>query len=151
MRTILFTFLILMSTGIIAQMPGGRPGGAGGAGRAMGLNGHFYGKIVDSKTNKGIEGVSLQLLTNRMDSATQKMAPATVKAAFTQPNGDFSLDNLPVMGNFTLKISAIGYKTNEQKVSFGIKMPQGGAQAGAGREQLMNLIDKDLGNIKLEQ
>ncbi|MGI8634568.1 MAG: outer membrane beta-barrel protein, partial [Segetibacter sp.] len=152
MRRILFIFSILISTGILAQMPGGRQGGAGVAGRGQNLNGHFYGKIVDSKTNKGIEGVSLQLLTNRMDTATQKMAPATLKASFTEPNGDFSLENVPATGNFTLKISAIGYKTNEQKASFGIKMSQGGgAQSGAGREQIMNMIDKDLGNIKLEQ
>jgi outer membrane receptor protein involved in Fe transport len=153
MRRILFTFSIfLITTGLLAQMPGGR---AGGAGRGQNFNaGHLYGKIVDSKTNKGIEGVSLQLLANRMDTATQKMSPTTLKASFTKSNGDFSLENVPVMGNFTLRISAIGYKTNEQKVSFGIRMPQGGAGAGqgeGGREQLMNLIDKDLGNIKLEQ
>lgn len=130
-------------------MPGGRQGGAG---RGQNFNsGHFYGKVVDSKTNKGIDGVSLQLLTNRMDTATQKMAPSTIKASFTKTNGDFSLENLPVIGNFTLRISAIGYKTNEQKVSFGIRMPQGGGGQGeGGREQMMNMIDKDLGNIKLE-
>lgn len=128
-------------------MPGGRPGGAGG-GQGMNM-GHLYGKVVDSKTGKGIDGVSVQLLGNRMDTATRKMVPATLKARITESNGDFSLDNLPVMGNFTLRLSAIGFKTSEQKVSFGLKMPQGGMGEG-GREQMMSMIDKDLGNLKLE-
>ncbi|GEO09013.1 TonB-dependent receptor [Segetibacter aerophilus] len=132
----------------MAQRPaGGRPGGAGGAGRAQGLNsGHLYGKVVDSKTNKGVDGVSLQLLGNRTDTATQKTASTTLKATITEPNGDFSLDNVPVMGNFTLRISAIGYKTAEQKISFGARGQQGG-----GGDQMMGMIDRDLGNIKLEQ
>jgi outer membrane receptor protein involved in Fe transport len=136
-----------MATGLVAQMPGGRAGRPGG-GQTMNM-GHLYGKIVDSKTNKGIDGVSIQLLGNRMDTATQKMTAATLKAAITRSNGDFSIDNVQVMGNFTLRISAIGFKTVEQKVSFGLRAPGGGAE-GAGREQMMSLIDKDLGNIKLE-
>lgn len=148
MRRILFTFLLFISAGLMAQRPaGGRPGGAGGAGRAQGLNsGHLYGKVVDSKTNKGVDGVSLQLLGNRTDTATQKTASTTLKATITEPNGDFSLDNVPTMGNFTLRISAIGYKTAEQKISFGARGQQGG-----GGDQMMGMIDRDLGNIKLEQ
>lgn len=44
-----------------AQFPGA--GGArGSAGGAQNTNiGHFYGKIVDSKTNKGVEGVTVQI------------------------------------------------------------------------------------------
>lgn len=148
MKLLLLTFSLVISAGLFAQMPGGRAGG----GRGQNFNaGHFYGKITDSKTNKGIDGASLQLLGNRMDTVSHKMVPATLKAAITRSNGDFSLENLPVMGNFTLKISAIGYKTLEQKLSFGLKMPQGGGQGEGGREQLMSMIDKDLGNIKLEQ
>ncbi|MCW3107512.1 MAG: TonB-dependent receptor [Segetibacter sp.] len=147
MRRLLFTFSLLISVGLLAQMPGGRPGGGA---RSQNFNvGHFYGKIIDSKTNKGIDGVSIQLLGNRIDTVAHKTIPATLKATITKTNGDFSLENLPVMGNFTLRMSAIGYKTLEQKLSFGLKMPQGGAEGG--REQMMSMIDKDLGNIKLEQ
>lgn len=134
----------------MAQRPGGAGSSRGAAGGQNSNAGHFYGKIVDSKTNKGIDGVSIQLLGNRMDTATRKATSTTVRATITQPNGDFSLDNLPVMGNFTLRVSAIGFKTVEQKVSFGLRMPQGAAAEGA-REQMMSMVDKDLGNIKLEQ
>ena len=57
---------------------------------------------------------------------------------------------MPVWEILLLKISAIGFKTIEQKVSFGLKMPQGGGGGEGGREQMMNMVDKDLGNIKLE-
>jgi len=67
----------------------------------------------------------------------------------TQGNGDFSLEQLPVMGELTFKIAAMGYKPYEQKVKFEIKMPQGGAQ-GTNWQQALNAIDKDLGNIKIE-
>jgi outer membrane receptor protein involved in Fe transport len=151
-KFLLASLLIASCSGLMAQMPGGA---ARTGGRAMGQNmnvGHLYGKVVNSKTGKGIDGASLQLLGNRFDTATKKMVPATIKALITQSNGDFSLENLPVLGNFTLKISAIGFKPVEQKVSFGIKMPgQDGQSAGGGMEQMMNMVDKDLGNIKIEE
>ena len=141
MRKLLLALSIILSTVSIAQMPGAR--GMGGQNMNVG---HLYGKVVNSKTNKGIDGVSIQLIGSRMDTAAKKMVPATIKALITESNGDFSMDNLPVMGNYTLNISSIGYKPVNQKVSFNIKMGGGG-----GMEQMMNMVDKDLGNIKLEE
>jgi len=66
-----------------------------------------------------------------------------VNGQLTAGNGDFSLDSLSVMGEFTLKINALGYKAYEQKVSFNINFQQGNMQSTLGA------IDKDLGNIKL--
>jgi hypothetical protein len=34
--------------------------------------GHLYGKVVDSKTGKGIDGASLQLLRNRLTQLPAK-------------------------------------------------------------------------------
>ncbi len=64
----------------------------------------------------------------------------------TGRNGDFSLENLPVFGQFKLVITAIGYKPIEQKISFDLKMGP-----GVDRSQLLSAVDKDLGNIKMEQ
>lgn len=149
MKKLLLSFLLFVSVGISAQIPQGRQGGGF---RSQNFNvGHLYGKVVDSKTGKGIDGVSLQLLANRFDSALGKMKPTTIKATITNQKGEFDLDNLPVMGNNTIRLSAIGYKPFEQKVSFGLKRPQGDNKAeGGGREQMLSMIDKDLGNIKLE-
>ena len=133
-------------------MPGGaRPGGASGA-QNMNI-GHFYGKLVDSKTNKGIEAVTVQLTGNKFDTVTKKMKEVTLNTAVTKPNGDFSFDNLSVFGNFKLKLSAIGYKSQEKQISFGIKMPTGGGgnASGGGMQQILAMTDKDLGNIKMEE
>jgi len=34
--------------------------------------GRFYGRIVDSMSNKSIEAASVQLIVNKFDSATKK-------------------------------------------------------------------------------
>lgn len=128
-------------------MPGGM-GGARGGGMGAGQNmniGRFYGKVVDGKTNKGIEAVSIQLIQSKFDTVIKKRKDTVISGMLTSKAGDFSLENLPIMGNFRLKITAIGFKEVDQKVAFELKMGQGGdmSQALAG-------IDKDLGNIKLE-
>lgn len=142
---------ILLSSSLFAQFP---PGGRMGGGNATNFNiGHFYGKIVDSKTNKGIEGVTVQITGNRFDTGAKKMVQAVLNTQITRANGDFSFENLPVFGDFKLKFSALGYAALEKKVSFGIKMPARGegAQAGGGMQQMAGMTDKDLGNIKMEQ
>jgi len=159
----MYVIFMLSAAAVGAQVPGGgRPAG----GRTPGnMNfGHFYGKIVDSKTNKGISGVSVQLTGNKLDTVTKQNKEAILKTVITEANGDFSLDNLPIFGNFKLKVFAMGYKTLDRQLSFGIKLPQGGAvtpppvtggmQEGGGTpggvSGIAGQADKDLGNIKLE-
>jgi outer membrane receptor protein involved in Fe transport len=151
MRNLLFAFILFsFSLTIQAQMPTGMMGGGRGAGgQAMNV-GHFYGKIVDSKTNKGIEGVTIQLTGNKFDTVTKKMKEAILSTQITKANGEFSIEGLSVMGKFNLKLSSIGYKSIVNPISFGIKMPQGGAPSAASMQQMIAQADKDLGNIKLE-
>ena len=151
----LFTLSVLnfIFLAAFAQFPGaGRQGGGGANAQDMNI-GHFYGKLVNSKTNKGIEAVTVQITGNKFDTSSKKMKEVILNALITKANGDFSFDNLPVFGNFKLKISAIGYKATEKPLSFGIKMPQGGGgnAGGGGFQQIMGMADKDLGNIKLEE
>lgn len=149
MRSYLLTLVaVVISIASFAQMPG--MGGMGGGARSRGGQipsiGHFYGKIVDGKTNKGIEAASIQLIGQKMDSATRKRKDTIMGGMLTRANGDFSLENLPIFGQFRLVITAIGYKTIEQTVKFDLKMTP-----GQDMSQAMNAVDKDLGNIKLEQ
>ncbi|MEO8172817.1 MAG: TonB-dependent receptor [Sediminibacterium sp.] len=152
-RLLTLITLNLVFLSAFAQMPGGgRPGGG-----LQGMDiGHFYGKIVDSKTNKGIEAVTVLLLGNKFDSVTKKMKEVTMGTLITKPNGDFSFENLPVMGKFKLQASVLGYKPLTKTISFDVKMPQGnatnasGGTANAGM-QLINMVDKDLGNFKMEE
>jgi outer membrane receptor for ferrienterochelin and colicin len=138
MRFILGVVSLFVSMQLVAQVPGGgRPGGG-----QMNI-GRFYGKIVESKSNKPIDAVSVQLYQNRMDTATKTRKEVLVTGQLTAANGDFSLEGLSPMGNYRLYITAIGFKTIEQTISFGIK-------PGVAGEDIMSKLDKDLGNIKLE-
>jgi len=63
----------LISQLAMAQYPMGGGAGRMGGGGGQNMNlGHFYGKIVDSKTNKAVEGVTVQLTGNKFDTVTKK-------------------------------------------------------------------------------
>ena len=195
----LFACCIFVSSFAIAQQPANQAGGN----RNMNV-GHFYGKVVDAKTGKGIPGVTVQLVrpahggqtqrfdttkkfgeglndslhkfdsTRRFDSSFQRLnneginsdttnhkptasqSRATIVATvITQSNGDFSLENIPVFGTFTIHLSAVGYTDYTQQVSFGLKFQRGNNNANNNgdqqnrMQQMVGMIDKDLGNIKL--
>ncbi|HYF31488.1 MAG TPA: outer membrane beta-barrel family protein [Chitinophagaceae bacterium] len=139
-KLLLFAIFSITVLSIQAQFPGGgRPGG--GNGQSMNM-GRVYGKIVEAKTNKGLEGVSVQFIQNKFDTVTRKRKDTVLAGMFTRNNGDFALESLPMFGNFRLKISAIGFKPIEQKVAFEMK--------GGDMSQALSAIDKDLGNIKMD-
>jgi outer membrane receptor protein involved in Fe transport len=141
---ILFSFF-LVSNHINAQFPGG--GGNRGGGMQNMNVGHFYGKIEDANTKKPVEAASVQLIQNKLDSITKKRKDVVVSGMLTDKKGEFSLENLAVMATYKLKVTAIGYKTIEQKVAFDLGMA--GSKAGD-MSSMLNAVDKDLGNIKLE-
>jgi outer membrane receptor protein involved in Fe transport len=134
---ILAGFLLTQSLSF-AQVPTGRPNGGGN----MNM-GHFYGKVVDAN-KKGIDGATVQLKGSKFDPVTKKASEVILGTMITAANGDFSFENLSVMGNFKLIISGIGFKKLEKQISFNLK-PNGNPQ------DMMALVDKDLGNIKLEE
>ena len=171
-KTWLLFLALLMSTMGFSQGPpmGGSSGVApgGGGGRRFGGGqpaaiGHFYGKVVDAKSGKGMDGASVQLV------ATRGQKDTVIAGQISGRHGDFSLENLPLFGNFRLRITAIGYKTYEEKVAFDLKglrgaggpgggaspggggNPNGDGQPGSAAMQAINAIDKDLGNIKLTE
>ena len=140
-KCFLFAILVFSSTHLLAQFPGGNRGG-----QNMNM-GHFYGKIIDAATNKPLEAASIQLLQNKLDSVTKKRKDVIVAGMLTDKKGEFSLENLGVMATYKLKITAIGYKSIEQKAFF--EMNTGGAKNGD-YSSMINGIDKDLGNIKMD-
>ncbi len=133
--TCIFTFLICGT--LTAQIPGGARQG----GQSMNV-GHFYGKVIDGGTNKPVEAASVQLTQNRMDTVTKKRRDFVMAAMLTDKKGEFSIDKLPVLGSFQILITAIGYTPYDEKVTFNLKM-------GGDMSQMMNAVDRDLGNIKL--
>ena len=133
------------------EKPGQPANPAWGNGTQLNI-GRFYGKVVDDATGKGIAYASIQLLAMRFDSVSKTRKPIIIAGQLTEDNGEFSLENLPIRGEFTLKIIYLGYATMEQKVSFGIPggRPAGGRPNGEGNMgQNAGALDKDLGNIRL--
>ncbi|HSZ85540.1 MAG TPA: hypothetical protein VK787_05890, partial [Puia sp.] len=65
-----------------AQFPAGGGQGRQGGGQAPSI-GHFYGKIVDAKTNKGMDGVSVQLIQTKFDTATKQRKDVAIAGMIT--------------------------------------------------------------------
>lgn len=142
MRYSILLSFCLISLVTFAQRPGGQAGGRPG-GQNMNM-GRFYGRILDKATNKGVDAASVQLVQNKFDSVSKQRKDVVIAGQLTRANGDFSLEGLPVMGQFKLRVSGIGYVLYEQPVKFDLKM--GG---GADMSQMLNKVDVDLGDIKL--
>lgn len=144
MRLILVFLFIQITLMSIAQPPAGMN-------RTLGdrpaINGSFYGKIVEATSGKGIEFASVQLLQSKMDSVTRKRKDVVISGMITRSNGEFRMENIPVFGQYKLKVDIVGYKTYQQTVSFDMKMPQGG---NADMSSMLSALDKDLGNIKID-
>ncbi len=136
--SLLLLLLITSLTGF--SQPGGGGGNRGGGGMN---NGRFYGKVIDQKTGKPVEYATVTLFQNRFDSAAGMMKRKLITGQLTESNGDFSLENLPVRGEFIMRVMAIGYDSLVQKVKF--TMPANMQD----RQALMAALDKDLGNIAL--
>src|SRR3712207_1772138 len=58
-----------------------------------------YGKVLDPKTRKGAEGITVQLYTTSGDTSTTTLPIATV---VTKANGDFSFSSLPATDSFRI-------------------------------------------------
>jgi outer membrane receptor protein involved in Fe transport len=118
-------FLILVSTQMLkAQMPGG-----GGFDPSKMNIGRFYGKIVDDN-GRGVAYATVQLYGKKFDFNTKTLKDTLWAGQFTEDNGDFNLEKLPVVGDFNLKISFLGYGEIEKIVTFGIKPPPMPSEVG---------------------
>lgn len=122
-----------------AQMPGGN------GGNRQSMTGAIYGKVIDAKSNKPIDFASVELLQNKLDTATKQKVDVVVGGMLTKSNGDFRLENVPVTGHLKLRITVIGFQPFEQAVTFDFKKPTTGGDPNA----MMSAMDKDLGNIKI--
>jgi len=146
---LIFAFFLLISYLSFAQQWQGTGGGGNMKEMAEKMKvGQFYGKIIDSTSNKAVEYASVQLIGSVFDTVTKSMKQGVVVAGqLTQENGEFRLEKINVTGKFMLKISAMGYGTRELPVSFNFdmeKMKSGNFQGA------MGAMYKDLGNIKIK-
>ena len=110
-KLVLFAVAIFMVSLSFAQM--GRPGGNGG-----GQSGRMYGKVVDSVSGRGIPGAVIELISRSISPRTGDVRDTTFVTMLSESNGDFTIENVPVMGNYRLIVSAIGFSTREVRASF---------------------------------
>jgi len=139
-----------------AQAPGGQPGGkpgapGGGQRQAPPSIGRAYGKVTDS-TGVPIQATAV-VLKSTVDPSTKKKKLVLLKGMDTKANGQFDFEDLPIVAQLVVRISATGYKT--QDIPFSIMPAQAAAApAPAGQSSgnpLGNLpsFEKDLGSVKL--
>ncbi len=141
----LLVFVCAMTLSIAnAQMPGGA-GRAQMGGQNMNM-GHFYGKVLESVSGKPLEAASVLLVQNKFDSVTKKRKDVVVGGMLTDKKGEFSLENVNIMAQYKLKITALGFKAYEAKVGFELNMA--GARNGD-MSSMLSAVDKDLGNLTL--
>jgi outer membrane receptor protein involved in Fe transport len=138
-NNLLAAFLLVL----LAPMAEAQPGMGGPRGGGQQMNGRFYGKLVDSKSGKAVEFASIQLIQNKLDTVSKSRKDVVIAGMLTRANGEFSLENVPLFGQYKLKATAIGFTPIEQKVAFELKM-------GSDQSAMLGMIDKDLGNIKMD-
>ena len=119
--------------------------GMGGNGGRQMPNGTMYGKIVDATLSKPVEYASVQLLQSKFDTVSRKRKEVVVAGQITKANGEFLLENVPVMGQYKLRVTVVGFKPFEKPVAFEMKMGSGGDMSS-----MLGALDKDLGNIKID-
>lgn len=134
-----FTFFLITAFAF-AQPANMKTNGAG----MRNITGRMYGKIVDGNSGKSIHDASVQIWQDKFDSSTNKIKAKLIAGQLTESNGDFSLEGIPLIGLLKLKITALGFLDFEKNISFDIKPGK-----GKGMENMLNLTDKDLGNIKI--
>ncbi len=76
-----------------------------------------YGKVLDSRNNKGADAVSIQLIGQNTNAATGLKKDTVYAGMFTRSNGEFDFNNVPLSNNVTLVVTAIGFKKIEKLVS----------------------------------
>ncbi len=150
-------FFVLLSTVLFFSMEAQIPSSPGGPGQARGdrpmPTGRFYGKVVDD-SGQGLGYATVQLIRTQNNPQTGINEEMLVTGQITSDNGDFSLENVPVFEQYTLKVSFIGFSEISMPLSFNDEKSSGGApsgspQGGQFRGMAPGGFDKDIGNIKL--
>ena len=99
----------------------------------------LYGKVVDSKTARGLDAITVQLYALIRDTSRGVTKDSLVGSMFTRSNGDFSFSNLPAADSLRLVVSAVGFANHTENFVLNTSpFVQGG-------------FEKDMGNIALQQ
>jgi outer membrane receptor protein involved in Fe transport len=98
------------------------------------LNKGLFGRVIESKTNKGVDAASVQVFALLRNSDGEKY-DSLIAGMLTKQNGEFNFINLTLPDSFSVKVTAQGFAENSRVVAMD-------------RSDLANL-GMDVGNIKL--
>ncbi|MGI9158854.1 MAG: outer membrane beta-barrel protein, partial [Saprospiraceae bacterium] len=110
----LFTLSIFWCATVVAQNPAWQGRQTGPA-----VNGRFYGRILDDLTGKPLAYAGVQLVAMKIDSLTRQKQEVVIAGQLSRENGEFNFENIPLRGDYTLKITYMGYEPVTQKIAFG--------------------------------
>ncbi len=103
-------------------------------------NGRIFGKILDAKTNKGLDAASVQIIKKVSGAVGESSKDTIIAGMLTPSNGNFSFNNIPFGDSLRLFITAIGYGTLEKPLQLKLNSSMG-----------TDGLEKDLGNFKITQ
>ena len=110
MRRILIILLILVFPLITFGQRGGGSGGSyagfGGKNKSSYFRGSVSGKIIDSKTDKGLEYANISITNTKWNKV--------IEGTISNQNGKFSMTGI-LTGDYVLKINYLGYQQKEIK------------------------------------
>ena len=110
MKRILIVLLILVFPLITFGQRGGGSGGSyagfGGKNKASYFRGSVSGKIIDSKTDKGLEYANISITNTKWNKV--------IEGTISNQNGKFSMTGI-LTGDYVLKINYLGYQQKEIK------------------------------------
>ncbi|MFN0033090.1 MAG: outer membrane beta-barrel protein [Flavobacteriales bacterium] len=118
--------IILCTMAAMAQPGGGRPGGI-----QQPTTCKIYGKVMDGSSKAKLEFAVVTVILQSQLSDTSNYANAVVTGGITSSNGDFLIEEVPLMKTVTFKVNMLGYKEYTTTYTF-------------------TKVEQDLGNIKLE-
>ncbi len=134
-------FLLLFSHSFLSSnaQPASRNGQA--------ARGHVYGKVVEEKSKRGLDAVSIQLI-RIVKGVNGEVKDSVVAGMFTKSNGDFDFNNILLSDSISVKITAIGYGSLQQRVGL---MPKNSNLTDEREVDLGNFVvalePKVLGNV----
>ena len=147
MKTFSRTFLLLLLIVAVNKLFAQKPAGYSNSARNLKV-GQVYGKLLDETNGKPVDGASVQLLLHSADSSGKIKKDQVIALKVSDRKGEFSMDNLPVSGNFTLLVTALGFLHVEKKLSFEANSTKNSNRDNHGI-QLPDVYSRDMGNIKL--
>ena len=75
------------------------------------LNKGLFGRVIESKTNKGVDAASVQVFALLRTSDGEKY-DSLIAGMLTKQNGEFNFINLTLPDSFSVKVTAQGFAEN---------------------------------------